>query len=287
MNWPDTVIDADNLQPVRIGPAPHIAIERRGTGPLVVFLHGVGGNRSNWSAQLAAFEPGFTAVAWDARGYGDSDDYEGALAFADFSADLLRVLDHFDAARAHLVGLSMGGRIALDFCGRHPQRVASLVLADTSGGMPDGPDKERRIEAFLRERKQPLLQGITLRELAPKIVRTLVTPSIEPQRLAQATASLAALRAESYLKTLDEVTRYEGFPAFENLRVPCLVVVGEHDAIASPDYARWMASRIPGARFVMIPGAGHLSNIECPDAFNTAVLGFIRESEQPPSGTNA
>jgi len=275
VNWPDTVTD-----PERIGPAPLIAIDRRGSGPLVVFLHGVGGNRSNWSAQLAAFEPDFTAVAWDARGYGDSDDYEGPLAFGDFSVDLLRVLDHFDVPQAHLVGLSMGGRIALDFCGRHPQRVASLVLADTSGGMPDGPDKERRIEAFLRERKQPLLQGTTLRELAPRIARTLVTPSIEPQRLAQAEASLAALRTESYLKTLDEVTRYEGFPAFESLRVACLVVVGEHDSIASPDYARSMASRIPGARFAMIPGAGHLSNIECPETFNATVLEFVRETER-------
>ena len=116
---------------VRIGPAPRIAVEHTGAGPLVVFLHGIGGNRNNWRDQLPALAQGLHACAWDARGYGDSDDYEGALDFADFSRDLERVLDHFGAAAAHVVGLSMGGLIAQDFYRRHPGRVLSLVLAGT------------------------------------------------------------------------------------------------------------------------------------------------------------
>lgn len=264
---------------VLIGPEPRIAAMHCGCGPIVVFLHGVGGNRHNWSAQLEAFSPHFTAVAWDARGYGDSDDYAGPLRFEDFSHDLLRVLDHFGATRAHLVGLSMGGRIALDFFGRHRQRVASLVLADTSGGMPIGPDREQRIEAFLQERRQPLLAGVTPAELAPKLARGLVSPDASPEVLAQVEASLAALHPEAYLKTLDEVTRYDAFPAFEAIDAPCMVVVGERDTIAPPDFARWMASRIPGARFALIAGAGHLSNVEAPQAFNAAVLPFVQQAE--------
>ena len=262
-----------------VGPPPRIAAMHAGSGPVVVFLHGVGGNRRNWDAQIEAFSAHFTAVACDARGYGDSDDYAGRLRFEDFSGDLLRILDHFGAAHAHLVGLSMGGRIALDFFGRHRHRVASLVLADTSGGMPIGPDREQRIEAFLHERRRPLLDGVTPAELAPRLARGLVSPDASPEVLAQVEASLAALRPDAYLKTLDEVTRYDAFPAFEAIDVPCMVVVGEHDSIAPPDFARWMASRIPGARFALIEGAGHLSNIEAPEAFNAAVLPFVLQAE--------
>jgi 3-oxoadipate enol-lactonase len=109
---------------------PQIAIEHVGAGPLAIFLHGIGGNRSNWRDQLGAFAREFHVAAWDARGYGDSDDYEGSLDFGDFADDLLRVLDHFGATRAHLVGLSMGGMIALDFVTRYGDRVATMTLCD-------------------------------------------------------------------------------------------------------------------------------------------------------------
>src|SRR5262245_7941147 len=114
-----------------IGPAPRIAVEHMGSGPLVVFLHGIGGNRSNWRDQLPVFAERFHAVAWDARGYGDSDDYDGPLSYDDFCCDLVRVLGHFNADRAHLVGLSMCGFIAKDFYGLISTRVGWLVLAYT------------------------------------------------------------------------------------------------------------------------------------------------------------
>ena len=117
-----------------IGPAPRIAVDHMGEGALVVFLHGIGGNRTNWRDQLPVFADRFHAVAWDARGYGMSDDYDGPLDYNDFCNDLLRVLDHFEAHRAHLVGLSMGGSIIQDFYAQHAGRVASMVLADTRPG---------------------------------------------------------------------------------------------------------------------------------------------------------
>jgi len=117
-----------------IGPPPRLAVDRTGEGPLVVFLHGIGGNRTNWRDQVGAFTAHYTAAAWDARGYGASDDYAGPLAFDDFAADLRRVLDHYGVRRAHLVGLSMGGRIAMRFYFLHPPRVATLTLCDTHRG---------------------------------------------------------------------------------------------------------------------------------------------------------
>ena len=109
----------------RIGPAPHIAVDHMGSGDLVVFLHGIGGNKRNWHPNLAAFGQHWHAVAWDARGYGESDDYDGPLDFLDYSRDLARVLDHFQAAQAHIVGLSMGGPDRARFC-----RALSRAAAD-------------------------------------------------------------------------------------------------------------------------------------------------------------
>ena len=94
---------------------PRIAFDHCGAGPLLIFLHGIGGNRTNWHDQLPVFGQHFHAVSWDARGYGASDDYDGPLHFGEFAKDLGSVIRFFNGKRAHLVGLSMGGLIALDF----------------------------------------------------------------------------------------------------------------------------------------------------------------------------
>ena len=127
------------IKTIRIGPAPRVAVDHAGHGPFLMFLHGIGGNRDNWADQLPVFAEHFQVAAWDARGYGDSDDYDGPLSFADVSRDLIRVLDHFKVTRAHLVGLSMGGRIAQEFTALFPARVATLTLADTHASFKDFP----------------------------------------------------------------------------------------------------------------------------------------------------
>ena len=113
---------------------PRIAVDHLGAGPPVILMHGIGGNRTNWHDQLPEFGAQFHAITWDARGYGASDDYEGALDFGDFAHDLARVLQYFKVPRGHLVGLSMGGMIAMDFYSRYPAQVATLTLCDS---LPD------------------------------------------------------------------------------------------------------------------------------------------------------
>jgi len=116
------------LETLFVGPAPRIAVSVAGQGPLVLFLHGIRGNRRNWHRQLEAFSKNFRAAAWDARGYGDSDDYDGALQFDHFSGDVLRVAEHLKANKLHLVGLSMGGRIARNVALHYPERFNRIVL---------------------------------------------------------------------------------------------------------------------------------------------------------------
>jgi 3-oxoadipate enol-lactonase len=258
-----------------VGPAPRIALGVAGNGPLAVFLHGVGGNRTHWDDQLAAFAPEFTACAWDARGYGDSDDYAGPLAFGDFAADLGRVLDCLGAERGHLVGLSLGGRIARDFCLRHPARVATLVLCNTLAGFDDLPPDG--VDAFLRARREPLEAGKRLGELAPGLARGIVGRSAVPGAYERLVASLGAVRPHVYLKTLEASVREDRGAPVERIAVPTLVVTGDEDAVYPPATAERLAGRIPGARLAVIRGAGHVSNLDQPERFNAAVLAFLRE----------
>ena len=247
----------------RIGPAPHLAVDHMGAGDLVVFLHGIGGSKRNWHPNLAAFAPHWHAVAWDARGYGESDDYEGPLDFLDYTRDLARVLDFFRAPKAHVVGLSMGGRIALDFAALHPDRLLTLTLCDTHMGFAHFSEEKKR--EFIALRREPLERGGTPRDIAVPVAKSLCSPKASPEAFAALVDSLSRLHKESYLKCIEA-----------SVRAATHVIVGSDDTLTTPDMCGEIAARIPGARLTVIPDAGHLVNIERPEEFNTAAVGFIR-----------
>ncbi len=260
---------------VTIGPAPKLCVEFAGAGELLVFMHGVGGNRTNWRDQLPVFGAHFTAAAWDARGYGDSEDYDGPLNFKDFADDLVRVLDHFGATRAHIAGLSMGGRIAMDFAVRYPDRVRTLTLVDTHPGF-SGLSEEDKNE-FVRLRKEPLEAGKEPRDIAEPIARTLVGPNASEQALRRLVDSMAALHKHSYIKAVEATIRTERQQGLEGIAVPTHVIVGAEDRLTPPEVARDIAATIPNARLTIIDDAGHLPNIERPEAFDKAALEFLLE----------
>ena len=256
--------------------APRLAYSAIGHGPLVVFLHGIGGNRRNWIQQLPHFGAHYHAVAWDARGYGASDDYPEPLKFTDFAADLHRLLDHFKVTAAHVVGLSMGGRIALDFYEQAPHRVLSLTLVDTFPGYDQSFTPAGR-EKFIRLRKQPLVEGKEPRDIAATITQSLVSSRAKPEHIAQLIESISALHKESYIKAIEAMTMYEPVAKLSEVRVPTLVVVGDQDRLTPPSIAREMAHAIPGARLAILRNAGHLANIEQPEWFNRVVGDFLAE----------
>lgn len=254
---------------------PRLAYDHLGEGEIVLFLHGIGGNRTNWRDQLPVFAADYHAVAWDARGYGLSDDYEGPLDFGDFSRDIIRLLDQFNAETAHIVGLSMGGRIALDFVARFPQRAASLTLSGTRPSFVQRSDEER--EEFLRLRKKPLVEeGKEPRDIAPTVARSLMGKRSTDAHFQQLVESIAALHKDSYVKTIEASTFYDRSAALDAIRVPTLLVYGGDDRLNSPKLGREIAAQIAGAQFVEIADAGHLCNIEAPDEFSAAVLSFLR-----------
>lgn len=257
----------------RVGPAPAICVEHAGAGEFLVFMHGVGGNRGNWRDQLAVFGAHFHAAAWDARGYGESEDYDGALDFLDFTRDLVRVLDRFGVDRAHVAGLSMGGRIALDFAEHHPDRLSTLTLIDTHPGFADLDAATKR--EFLRARKEPLERGLEPRDIAEPVARGLVGPDAPRAAIDRLIESMSTLRKDSYIKALEATVMTESRLRLEDIRVPTHVIVGDHDKLTPPEIARGIAARVPGARLTVIENAGHLVNIERPEAFNEAALAFL------------
>lgn len=256
-----------------VGSAPRLAIDRAGEGEAVLFLHGIGGNRRNWRSQLPVFAQRFLAVSFDARGYGDSDDYDGPLHFPDFADDAARILDHLGIGRAHIVGLSMGGNVAIDFAHRHRERVLSLVLCDTDHGTRDAPEEAR--QEFLRLRSEPLLNGQTMAEIAPALARSLTGPQADAAAQEAIMESLLRLRADNYLKSIRGTIDIDLTDAVDSIRAPTLIVVGEHDALTPVSEAQYLHSRIRGSRLAIIPGAGHLSNIEAPGFFNEVVMNFL------------
>jgi 3-oxoadipate enol-lactonase len=226
-------------------------------------LHGIRGNRRNWAGQVQFFSSRFKAAAWDARGYGDSQDYEGALQFEQFTGDVLRVAEHFKAAKLHLVGLSMGGRIARNVALRSPERVHSLVLISTSPGFDLlSLDSVKR---FVAER----------RDATPQSLRRLLGSKPNHAAYQELLDSVSRIHEASYQKTLEASVAQDRAAPLEKISVPTLVIAGDEDTVYPPELARDMARRIPGAELVMFERTGHLANLEEPERFNKLVFDFL------------
>jgi pimeloyl-ACP methyl ester carboxylesterase len=249
-----------------------IAVEVQGVGETLLFLHGIGGNSRNWARQLEHFAPRYQAAAWDARGYGESG---GAVErFEQFADDAAAVIEALGAP-AHVVGLSMGGRIGLDLARRYPGHLRSLTLANTSAGSAETAAPEK-VAAFLALRLKPLLEdGLTPADIAENIVGGIAGPNITAVARKALLDSHRRLRKDGYIAAMRAVTAFTDFPDFATIGVPTLVLTASEDRVAPPAHARLMAERIPGARLVEIAGTGHISNIEAPEAFNAALGDFL------------
>jgi 3-oxoadipate enol-lactonase len=255
---------------------PGLTVDEAGMGELVLFMHGIGGNRTNWTRQVQRFGDHFLAVAWDARGYNGSEDYDGELDFSDFARDILRLLKFYGRRKLHLVGLSMGGRIAQDFYALFPQHVATLTIVASFTGFQNFSEADR--QKFLSLRLKPLVEeGKEPRDIAPVVARTLCSPNATEEQYQRLVASMAALHKGSYVKTVKATTLYNRTAELDRIAVPTLLVFGEADTLTTPAMGQEMHSRIKGSKLVVVPKSGHLVNLEQPDAFEAALEPFLFE----------
>ena len=168
----------------------------------------------------------------------------------------------------------MGGRIAQDFHARFPDRVATLVLCDTRADFQESMTPEQRAE-FIRLRQAPLKAGKEPRDIADALVESLVAPGADDRARRQLWESIAALHKDSYLKTIEASLSFDRSAEIDRISVPTLLIYGEHDRLTPPAIGRALHERIAGSEFAVIEDAGHLSNIERPEAFNAALLAFL------------
>ena len=277
---------APALRTILVDDMPRLAVSATPEGPetLVLFLHGIGGARGNWAAQLAAIAPHARAAALDLRGYGDSTLGPSQSTVDDYCADILRIREVLGGRRLILCGLSFGAWIATSFAMRHGDMLAGLVLSGGCTGMSEaGPDER---EAFRISRETPLNEGQVPADFAPGVVTAISGPNASRATRDALRASMASIPAETYRDALRCFTNpLEQFD-FSRVSIPVLLMTGEFDRLAPPHEIRHVAERIwsqaPDAdvRFEVIADAGHVCNLEQPGRYNSPLVEFVRRVGQ-------
>ncbi|GKS59485.1 alpha/beta hydrolase [Nitrospira sp.] len=246
-----------------------------GTGHPVVFVHGFPLNRTMWHPQVQALSSTYRIVTVDLRGHGESDAPLWRYRVEDFAGDILTVLDDLRLPRAILVGLSMGGYVALAFARLFPGRLNSLVLTDTraQADSPEGRQGRFQLAQAAYERGA----GAVADAMLPKLLSP-KTRDTRPELVADVRHMIESMRLGGIVGDLMAMAdRPDSLPLLGAIGCPTLVVVGADDQTTPVSDARLMAERIPGARLEIIPEAGHLPNLEQPSAFNACLDRFLRE----------
>ena len=247
--------------------------------PTLVFLHGIGGGKQGFAAQLAFFAAqGYRSLAWDMPGYGDSAmmapyDFEN-LAWA-----LWRMLDQAQVERAVLIGHSMGGMVAQQAWTQHPERITGLVIAASSPAFGNASGEFQT--QFVAQRLAPLDAGQTMAEVADAVIPSMVAPGYQGDGLSLAQRCMSAVPPDTYRAALQALVRFEQRAALPTITVPTLCLAAEHDTTAPPEVLRRMAEKIPSAQFQVLPAAGHLLCFEQAAAFNGAVHSFLSQAFRP------
>ncbi|HMK65980.1 MAG TPA: alpha/beta fold hydrolase [Thermodesulfobacteriota bacterium] len=240
----------------------HIYYEVHGQGPVMLLTHGFSATGRMWQRQIEAFSRNHTLILWDLRGHGRSDypDDPGLYSKALTLADMAALLDQVGADRAIIGGLSLGGYMSLAFYREYPERVKALLIIDTGPGF-------RRDEAREAWNRKALAAADRYEKEGPDLLQS---ASLDQAEAKHRSATGLARAARGML------TQWDGqvIDSLPSIKVPTLIVAGGDDKpyLPATDY---MALKIPRARKVIIPKAGHAVNIDQPEIFNEAVLSFL------------
>jgi pimeloyl-ACP methyl ester carboxylesterase len=249
-----------------------IAYERVGAGPPLVLVHGAAEDGRAWRPQLAGLADEFTVVAWDEPGAGRSSDVPAGFGLTDYARCLAALIEALALGPVHLGGLSWGGTVVQELYRHRPDLVATLILVDTyagwKGSLPEAEvaarvEGARRMLAAPPDEFDPTLPGLFAGDPPAEFVPLLEAMAADVRPAGMRTA----------LRAMAEADQRDLLP---RIAVPTLLIWGELDARSPLGVARQFEQAIPGAELVVIPGAGHVSNLEQPERFNDVVREFCR-----------
>jgi pimeloyl-ACP methyl ester carboxylesterase len=251
-----------------------LAYDDSGSGPVVVLLHGFPLRRQMWQPQVPSLAAaGYRVITPDLRGFGESEAPDGPYSMPDYADDVIGLLDHLGIEEAVVGGMSMGGYVLFDLLLRFPQRVtaAAFLVTRAAGDDYEGGAKRTKLAHAARERgAQPVVETFSALLFAPD------TPRLRPELVA---------RVEGWMLDTDVRGLSGGLLAMRDRRdfsdilgsfaLPALVVGAEQDRAIPLAHSQLLHDRLPNSHLCIVPGAGHLANMEAPEAFNACLLDFL------------
>lgn len=243
----------------------------------IVFIHGFPFDKSMWDEQGRLLAKDHFVAVFDLRGHGESDICSGQYLVEFIVDDLFEVMDRVGLKKAAVCGLSIGGYAAMRAVEREPSRVSGLILCNTKSAADTNLAKLNRADQI-----RMILAGKKSR-FAEDMARALFAPeSFEKNRdavnnitsIMKSTDETAIIGTEIALAARMDMTE-----SMEKVSVPTLIITGDKDKVATQADAELMKSKIKNSKFVLIHGAGHLSNLENPGEFNAAIVNFLREND--------
>lgn len=242
----------------------------QGQGDVCLLVHAFPFDGRMWEAQAAALAETHRVIVPDLRGFGQSTGLPPARSLDDHADDLDELLASLNVENAAVAGLSMGGYISFALLRRHPSRLRALVLADTRA-IADSPEMKANRDAHIE-----LVRSQGAPALMQKLRPSLLAENAREDAVAKALAMGGSQTPEGVADALAAMRdRPDSRSLLPTLRIPVSLIVGEHDAISPVAEMKEIADAIPGARFTVIQGAGHLANLEAPAAFDAALRAGI------------
>lgn len=234
----------------------------------ILFLHGVGSEKSVWTPQLDHFGKTRRSIAFDYPGYGESELVDGATR-DDFAAAILAAMDALKIESAHICGLSLGGVIAIAMHSAAPHRCQSLIIADSFAVHPDGQG--------IHDRSVAASRAMTMRELAEARSGLLLGSEATEELRTEVVNTMAAIDPAAYRLGAAAVWLADQRDRAADIDVPTLILVGDEDQITPVTLSEELRQLIPHSELGVIGKAGHLANAEQPQAFNSAIESFLSQ----------
>ena len=237
--------------------------------PWLVFSNSLATSLAMWDEQAAALKDSFRVLRYDQRGHGETEAPSGRYPFDTLLADALGLLDALSIEQAHFAGLSMGGATALGLAERHPERFDRIIVCDSPCQSTPASSQqwEERIAVAQRDGIEALVEPTVTRWFPPETVAK------NPPHLDKVRAMIRATPVNGFIGCAAALADHDYATTVATVKSPVLFLVGEKDAPAPA--MRKLSEKLPGSRYVEIPGAGHISNMDRPAEFTKAIRDFL------------